>query len=103
MITNDKEHLKFWVECDCRSHAIAVDADSFFGSIDLSFWQLGSYSFKHSWLNRLRFVWKMIIDGRVYSDMITINREETLKLIEALQSSLEFTKSPEKEIKNEII
>jgi hypothetical protein len=93
----DKEHIKFWIECDCRSHVISVDADSFFGSIDLSFWQLGSYLFKHSWLNRLRFAWEMIIHGRVYSDMVSLNREETQKLIEALQQSLEFTKSPEKD------
>lgn len=99
----DKEHMKFWVECDCRSHAIAIDADSFFGSSDLSFWQLGSYTFKHSWWNRLRFAWKMIIHGRVYSDMITINREETFKLIEALENSLEFTAKQKIEDKNEII
>jgi hypothetical protein len=45
----------------------------------------------------------MIIHGRVYSDMITINREETSKLIEALQSSLEFTAKPHIKEKNEII
>jgi hypothetical protein len=89
-----KDHAKYWIECDCSSHAIAVDADSFFGSIDLSFWQLGSYLFKHSWLNRVRFAWKMIIHGRVYSDMVSLNREETQKLIEALQQSLEFTSKP---------
>jgi hypothetical protein len=89
-----KDHAKYWIECDCSSHAIAVDADSFFGSIDLSFWQLGSYLYKHSWLNRVRFAWKMIIHGRVYSDMVSLNREETQKLIEALQQSLEFTSKP---------
>ena len=98
-----KDHAKYWIEFDCSSHAIAVDADSFFGSIDLSFWQLGSYLYKHSWLNRVRFAWKMIIHGRVYSDMVSLNREETQKLIEALQQSLEFTSKPNIKEKNEII
>jgi hypothetical protein len=98
-----KDHAKYWIECDCSSHAIAVDADSFFGSIDLSFWQLGSYLYKHSWLNRVRFAWKMIIHGRVYSDMVSLNREETQKLIEALLQSLEFTSKPKIKEKNEII
>jgi hypothetical protein len=91
-----KDRLKHWIECDCRAHAISVDADSFFGSIDLSFWQLGSYIFKYTIKNRFLFAWTMITTGRVYSDMISLNRDEAQKLIEALQQSLEFTKSPEK-------
>lgn len=92
-----KDRVRHWLECDCRAHAISVDADSFFGSIDLAFWQLGSYLFKHSVKNRFLFAWKMITTGRVYSDMISLNRDETQKLIKALQQSLEFTKSPEKD------
>lgn len=98
-----KENKKFWLECDCGAHAISVDADSFFGSIDLAFWQLGSYIFKYSVKNRFLFAWKMITTGRVYSDMISLNREETQKLIEALQESLEFTKSPQKDKIYEVI
>ncbi len=90
------DRSKHWIECDCGSHAISVDADNFFGSIDLAFWQLGSYLFKYSVKNRFLFAWQMITTGRVYSDMISLNRDETQKLIEALQESLEFTKSPRK-------
>ena len=97
MNRQDKDRIKYWLECDCGAHAISVDADSFFGSIDLAFWQLGSYLFKHSVKNRFLFALEMITTGRVYSDMISLNRDETQKLIEALQQSLEFTKSPEKD------
>jgi len=92
-----KDHIKNWIECDCGAHAISVDADRFFGSIDLAFWQLGSYLFKYSIKNRFLFAWNMITTGRVYSDMVSLNREETQKLIDALRQSLEFTKSPEKD------
>ena len=45
----------------------------------------------------------MIIHGNVYSDMVSLNKDEANKLIEALKESLEFTKSPEKDkIYNEI-
>ena len=98
MIRHEKENKKFWLECDCGAHAISVDADSYFGSIDLAFWQLGSYLFKYSIKNRFLFAWNMITTGRVYSDMVSLNRDETQKLIEALQQSLEFTKSPEKDL-----
>ena len=99
----DKENKKFWIECDCACHAIAVDADNFFGSIDLSFWQIGSYTYKYKWLRRLQFAYRMIIHGNVYSDMVSLNKDEANKLIEALKESLEFTKSPEKDkIHNEI-
>ena len=93
----NKENKKFWLECDCGAHAISVDADSYYNSIDLSFWQLGSYLFKYSIKNRFLFAWNIITTGRVYSDMISLNRDETQKLIEALKQSLEFTKSPEKD------
>ena len=45
----------------------------------------------------------MVTTGRVYSDMLSLNREETQKLIEALQQSLEFTSKPKIKEKNEII
>ena len=91
-----EDNLRSWIECDCGAHAISLDADSFFGSIDLAFWQLGSYLFKYSIKNRFLFAWQMTTVGRVYSDMISLNRDEAQKLIEALQQSLEFTKSPQK-------
>ena len=98
-----KDHIRHWLECDCGAHAISVDADSHFGFIDMAFWQLGSYLFKCSIKNRFLFAWNMVTTGRVYSDMVSLNREETQKLIEALLQSLEFTSKPKIKEKNEII
>ena len=80
MIRHEKENKKFWLECDCGAHDISVDADSYFGSIDLAFWQLGSYLFKYSIKNRFLFAWNMITTGRVYSD-IEILKVQSIKYL----------------------
>lgn len=68
------------INCSCNTHSIHVSYDEDFNEVAMSFWQCGLQSYKLSWKDRLKILFK----GNLYSEMVFLNKEESNKLLGAI-------------------
>lgn len=66
-----------FILCDCRSEILVLDHDSEYGLTELSIYEnMSSYSHKMSFWQKLRYIYRVLVHNRPYSDQIILNNEQ---------------------------
>lgn len=82
MFTENKEFLF----CDCSAHALSLSYDEDIDKLDIAFWQMGSFSYKLNYLERFKLAFKVIFQGKIYADMVILDRSQRIKLLDYLNN-----------------
>lgn len=72
--------------CSCLCHAISCQYEEEDDSLDISFWQLGHYEQKISFFYKLKLVYKFLVCGELFSDMVSLNKNQRNKLLNYLKN-----------------
>jgi len=75
---------RYWIMCDCLSHAICVQRDDI-GLIEMSFWQESLCYEQMSLWERIKSAWHVLLKKDLYTDMVLLNEKEKNKLIKILK------------------
>jgi hypothetical protein len=80
--TREKEAF---IQCACGSEGLHLYKFKEDDELYISVWEMGySKDNRLTWKQRLRYIWRIIREGRPYGDQIVLNREGRSKLIHAL-------------------
>ena len=75
--------------CLCYGDMLVVTPDKEDGTFDLAIFSYKGYAgLKHSFLQRIKWVWCILIKGTVWNDEIILGEEEAKKLSEYLTEGL---------------
>lgn len=88
-----KPQSKFF-KCSCYAHALEVEHDVELDMCNIAIWHYGHggdvpLSFKE----RLRWTWKLITTGTLWSDSVILSNESRDELIEFLKDNRESQKN----------
>ena len=81
---------KMIIECDCGTHLLRTDYDEELKLFYMSFYTYGNGNLKINIWSRIKYAFKHIFTGRIYSDQMVLNKKESLKLIEFLKEKSEL-------------
>lgn len=88
------EENKIFIECDCHTHVLKVEYDKenslmeTYEMFEIALFNYGNHSEKPSLWWRIKYVFKHILKGNLYSDQIILNKEEATKLYDFLKIKL---------------
>jgi hypothetical protein len=81
ILTKFSNNQTLFTICSCQNEILVVDYDHELGTADLSIYeQYSSYSFKMSWKQRIRYIWHILTQGKVYGDQIVLNKKQLKEL-----------------------
>ena len=69
-------------KCDCNHHAVEVEFDPEFNLYYLGFWRHWTSPFPLPWLDRLRWIYYLIVDGTLQPDNIVLQKEQAQEIAE---------------------
>lgn len=70
-----------FILCDCKSEILVIDYDSEIKMADLSIYEShASFSYKMSFWQKIRYIWRVLYRGKPYTDQIILNKEQLLQL-----------------------
>ena len=76
MIKFEKNKTTF-ILCDCRSEVLVLDHDSEYGLTELSIYEnMSSYGHKMSFWQKIRYICRVLVHNRPYSDQIILNQNQ---------------------------
>jgi hypothetical protein len=76
MVKFEKNKTSF-ILCDCKSEVLVSEYDNEYNLMELSIYEnLSSYSHKMSFWQKLRYIYRVLVKGRPYSDQIVLTREQ---------------------------
>lgn len=82
-----EKNKTIFILCDCRSEILVLDHDSEYGLTELSIYEnMSSYNHKMSFWQKLRYVYRVLIHNRPYSDQIILNSNQLTELYNFLDS-----------------
>jgi hypothetical protein len=76
-ITNfSKDHI-ICVLCDCNQEVLVLNYDEKTKTLDLAMYEsYAAYKNNSSWFQKIRYIWKILTDRRLYTDQIVINHQQ---------------------------
>lgn len=78
-----KEFPNHYSKCDCSSHLLEIER-YYYTEYDKGFqittWNLGISTKKLSYLERLRWIWQILIRGTLWTDYVMISDDKAKKL-----------------------
>lgn len=84
-----KKNKTTFILCDCRSEVLVLDHDSEYGLTELAIYEnMSSYSYKMSFWQKLRYIYRVLVHNRPYSDQIILNSNQLAELYNFLGSIL---------------
>lgn len=70
-----------FLKCDCHVEAIEMEYDPEYNEYYLAFWGCGfGNNKKHSLKQRIRFAWKLLTKGTLYTDMVVLDATKVNEL-----------------------
>jgi len=90
-----------YIDCECGTHSLRVennvdylgdDNERVYQSIYLAMFSYGSFKKKPTFWRRIGVIWNYFKTGEMHSDQLTLNVNETQKLINFLNSNIIKTK-----------
>lgn len=76
-----------FILCDCKSEILVLDHDAEYGLTELSIYEnMSSYSHKMSFWQKFRYIYRVLIHNRPYSDQIILNSNQLAELYNFLDS-----------------
>ena len=80
--TREKETF---IQCACSNECLQLYKFEEDDELYISIWEMGySKDNRLTWKQRLRYIWRIIREGRPYGDQIVLDRTGRSKLIHAL-------------------
>lgn len=77
-----------FIPCSCSNEGLHLYKFKTDEELYLSIWEMGyGKDNRLSWKKRLKYIWRIIREGRPYGDQIVLNREGRSKLIYALMDA----------------
>jgi hypothetical protein len=73
-----------FLKCDCGSHVIEVEKDPNLGTC-FTLWHYGVQSKTLGFIERLRWIWRILITGNPWCDSIILDEKKIKTLITFLQ------------------
>jgi hypothetical protein len=84
-----EKNKTIFILCDCRSEILVLDHDSEYGLTELSIYEnMSSYGHKMSFGQKLRYIYRILVHSRPYSDQIILNSNQLAELYNFLGSIL---------------
>jgi len=76
-VTNfSKDHI-ICVLCDCNQEVLVLNYDEKSKTLDLAMYEsYAAYKNNSSWFQKIRYIWKILTDRRLYTDQIVINHQQ---------------------------
>lgn len=72
-----EKNKTIFILCDCRSEVLVLDHDSEYGLTELSIYEnMSSYAHKMSFWQKLRYIYRVLVHNRPYSDQIILTNEQ---------------------------
>lgn len=72
-----EKNKTIFVLCECGSEVLVLEHDSEYDLTELSIYEnLSSYAHKMSFWQRLRYIYRVLVYGRPYSDQIVLSKEQ---------------------------
>lgn len=66
--------------CTCCGSGIVVSVDTDFGEQTFDFAIWGHVGTSPTWLQRLKYCWRILLTGEPYGDAVILNKEEATRL-----------------------
>lgn len=85
------------IECDCFIEGLAVEAvsDEYFNCLVLTTWIIGKSGQKLPWLQRFKFLYDLLVNGRVFVDEMIFNQDTAYELSDLIKQEASKLKSNE--------
>jgi hypothetical protein len=83
---NLPEEKIYYVDCDCRNEILRLELikDEGVSSLDLAIYTYGSGEYKVGFMQKLRYIFKILKDGSPHGDCMILQKEGILKLKECV-------------------
>jgi len=91
----DKYYKSIYLKCDCTSHMLQAERyneDVYDKGFNFAIWYYGIYG-KLSFMERVRWSWKLFTTGTLWADSVIITDEKALELVNFITSELKNEKS----------
>lgn len=86
-ITNLKENKTLFIPCSCTSELLAIEYDHNLSIAELAIYEnLGSFNYKLSLWQRLRYCYMVLIHKKPYVDQILLNKKQMKDLKKFINS-----------------
>ena len=72
---------KVYIQCSCYTEGMLVEFDEDDGLYYVSYLGHSRESFVLSWKNRIRFIYRLITKGRIYTDQLILDKDGWKELI----------------------
>lgn len=70
-----------FVSCDCKTEVLCIEYDHDTNMAEVALYEHKSYlTGKMSWLNKLRYCWKILCTGRPYCDQLVLTNKSLREL-----------------------
>lgn len=76
---------KVVIECECHTHLLMAEYDPEYKEIYLAMFRYGNQ--KPSFWRRLKLAFKYLRNGKIYSDQLILNADESKKLASFINDS----------------
>lgn len=77
----NKKFFTAFIRCNCDSEVLAVRYDGEYDLLDLCILETkGSFQYKMTWWNRLRYIYQVLKTGQPFSDQIVLEHEQIQEL-----------------------
>lgn len=80
--------MKYWskfYECECSGEGMAISGELIeekeLSTLDIAFWKIGNDGTNLSFLERIRWCMHILFKGKIYSDMVIVNKTTVKNLI----------------------
>jgi hypothetical protein len=88
----------FWLQCSCNSEALQIRPDYEYPEFEISVWKQGMDDPRWmSFREKIRWIWKIIKDGKPFTDYMIIDRNDALRLSKYLIRQIKKMGEIEKE------
>lgn len=75
------------ISCDCGSEILIIEYDAELSLFDFAIYEsLASFQTKHSWRNKLRYIWRILTNHHPYNDQIILSKTKAKSLASFINS-----------------
>lgn len=77
---------KLFIECACSSEAVELEYEKQDNTFYFSIWFRGFRNEKMLWTQRLRFIFRILTKGNIWSDFIILDKKSATKIAKFINS-----------------
>jgi hypothetical protein len=78
---------KLFLQCDCESEVLVINYESDIKMADMAIYEHPvSFRSKMSFYQKLRYIWRILVNGRPYADQIILNNAQLKSIKDFIES-----------------